>query len=188
MDIGVIIMTVSLLWLGSEIVLARVKRSLPTDERFDRSSLRVLWITIVTSVTMGVMLGFQRVGYFGGGSRIFPIVGIILIICGLLIRWIAIFSLKRQFTVDVAITKDHRIISEGIYRFVRHPAYAGSILSFFGLALSFANILSLAVVFPPICSAFLYRIRVEERALVDTFGDEYIRYCNSTKRLIPGIF
>jgi protein-S-isoprenylcysteine O-methyltransferase Ste14 len=188
MDLGIIMITVSIIWLGSEIMLARLKRSLPTDARFDKSSLRILWITIFISVNIGVLLGLQRVGYFGDESMMFPIVGIILVIGGLFIRWLAIFSLKRQFTVDVAITKDHRIVSEGIYRFVRHPAYAGSILSFFGLGLFFANILSLAMIFLPTCSAFLYRIRVEEKALIDTFGDEYVRYRNSTNRLIPGIY
>ncbi|MCX6143189.1 MAG: isoprenylcysteine carboxylmethyltransferase family protein [Ignavibacteriales bacterium] len=188
MDLGIIIIAVSAIWLGSEIVLSRVKRSLSTDARFDKSSLRILWMTIFISVNIGVVLSFQRVGYFGGGSPVFPIVGIVVIICGLLIRWIAIFSLRHQFTVDVAIMKDHRIVSEGIYRFVRHPAYAGSILSFLGLGLCFANVISIVVIFPPICAAFLYRIRVEEEALVDAFGDEYTRYCKSTKRLIPGVF
>jgi protein-S-isoprenylcysteine O-methyltransferase Ste14 len=183
-----IIILVSVFWLGSEIVLSRMKRSLSTDARSDKSSLRILWITIFFSVNVGVVLSFQRVGYFGGGSSAFPIVGLVAIVCGLLFRWIAIFSLKRQFTVDVAIREDHRIVSEGVYRFVRHPAYAGSLLSFLGLGLSFANVFSLVVIFPPICAAFLYRIRVEEKVLVDAFGDVYIRYCNSTKRLIPWIY
>ena len=150
MYLSIIIVIVSAFWLGSEIILSRLKRSLSTDARFDKSSLRILWITIFISVNIGVVLSFQRVGYFGGGSSVFPIVGILVIICGLLIRWIAIFSLKRQFTVDVAITKDHRIVSEGIYRFVRHPAYAGSIFSFLGLGLCFANVISLVVIVLPI--------------------------------------
>jgi protein-S-isoprenylcysteine O-methyltransferase Ste14 len=90
--------------------------------------------------------------------------------------------------VDVSITQDHRIIRKGIYRFVRHPAYAGSLLSFFGLGLCLANYFSILIIFLPICSAFLYRIHVEEKALIDNFGNEYINYCASTKRLIPGIF
>ncbi len=188
MDPGIIINIVSVLWLGSEIILSRVKRSLPTDARFDKSSLRILWVTIISSVTIGVMLGFQRVGYFGGGSNTFPIIGIVLIVSGLVLRWLAILSLKRQFTVDVAITENHRIVTKGIYGFIRHPSYAGSLLSFFGLGLSFANILCAVVIFLPICSAFLYRIRVEEKALIDAFGEEYIRYRVLTERLIPGIF
>jgi protein-S-isoprenylcysteine O-methyltransferase Ste14 len=188
MNLGIIMTIVSVLWVGSEIILARTKRSQPTDRRFDKASLRILWITIAITVNFGILLSFQRIGYFGNGSRIFPIAGLILIGCGLLVRWLAIFSLKHQFTVDVSITKDHRIIRKGIYRFVRHPAYAGSLLSFFGLGLFFANYLSMLIIFLPICSAFLYRIHVEEKALIDNFGDEYVNYCASTKRLIPGIY
>jgi len=188
MNLGIVIMTVSFVWFGSEVILARLKHSLPSDERFDKSSLRVLWITITASVTVGVFVGTQHIGSVGWGSSVFPIVGIVIIVVGLILRWVAILSLKRQFTVDVAITKDHRIVKEDIYRFVRHPAYAGSLLSFFGLGFCFANVVCLVVIFVPICAAFLFRIRVEERALSATFGVEYDRYARSTKRLIPGVF
>ena len=179
---------VSVLWLGSEIILARTKHSRSTDTRFDKSSLRVLWITIGVSVNLGVILGLQRMGYFGGGSLVFAHAGIVFIICGLLVRWIAIISLKHQFTVDVTIRKDHRIVSGGMYRIIRHPAYAGSLLSFLGLGLCFANYFSVLVIFLPICSAFLHRIHVEEKTLIGAFGDEYLNYCRTTKRLVPGIY
>ena len=188
MNLGMIMVSVSILWVGSEIILARTKHSQPTDARFDKSSLHVLWVAICIGVNVGVILSFQHIGYFGHGSPMFPIAGLILIVCGLLVRWFAIFSLKDQFTVDVSITKDHRIISKGVYRIVRHPAYAGSLLSFLGLGLFFANYLSILMIFVPICSAFLYRIHIEEKTLIATFGDEYLNYCRSTKRLIPGIW
>jgi protein-S-isoprenylcysteine O-methyltransferase Ste14 len=111
-----------------------------------------------------------------------------LIVAGLTIRWRAILTLKRQFTVDVSIRKDHRIVKTGIYRLIRHPAYAGSLLSFFGLGLFFTNYLSLIVIFLPICSAFLYRMTIEEKILVATFGEEYRDYYRTTKRLLPGVY
>jgi protein-S-isoprenylcysteine O-methyltransferase Ste14 len=187
MDSGRIMMIISVLWLGSEIILARTKRSQPADVRVDRSSLRILWMVIALSVTIGVIAGDLQVGRFGGGKWIFRVAGIALIVCGMLIRWIAILSLKHQFTVDVSIREGHRLIKEGIYRHVRHPAYAGSLASFLGLGLTFASYLSLLIIVLPIIVAFLYRIRVEEKVLLDTFGDEYRIYCESTKRVIPGI-
>jgi protein-S-isoprenylcysteine O-methyltransferase Ste14 len=188
LNLGTVLIVVSLLWLGSEIILTRIKRSQPTDAQLDKFSIRKLWITIFVSVNLGVLVGHQPIGFFEGVSRIFPIAGITLIICGLFIRWFAILSLKRQFTVDVSIRKDHRMIKEGIYRFIRHPAYAGSLLSFLGLGLYFSNYLSMLIIFVPICVAFLHRIRVEEEALIHAFGSEYLDYCASTKRFIPGIF
>lgn len=188
MNSGIIIITVSILWVGSEIILARTKRSQSTDVQCDRSSLRVLWITIAIAVNFGILLSFQHIGHVGNGLQVLPIAGLIFIVCGLLVRWLAIFSLKRQFTVDVSITEGHRIITKGVYRFVRHPAYAGSLLSFLGLALCFSNYLSMLIIFVPICIAFLYRIHIEEDALTNAFGSEYLDYCASTRRLIPGIF
>lgn len=188
MNSGIIIIVVSVFWLGSEIALARMRHSQQDDIQFDRSSLRVLWITIFASVNIGVLVGLQHVGYFGNGLRIFPLIGLMLVLCGLIIRWVAILTLKRQFTVDVAITKGHRIVNSGIYRYIRHPAYLGSLLSFSGLALFFANYLSICIIVVPICLAFLHRITLEEKTLVNAFGDEYTHYCASTKRLIPGVF
>jgi protein-S-isoprenylcysteine O-methyltransferase Ste14 len=179
---------VSFLWLGSEIALTRMKHSQPMDAQFDKFSIRRLWITIFVSVNLGVLLGLQRFGYFELGSRIFPIAGITLIVCGLFVRWFAVVSLKHQFTVDVSIRKNHRLIKGGIYRFVRHPAYAGSLLSFLGLGLYFSNYLSLLIIFVPICVAFLHRVRIEEEVLIHAFGSDYLDYCVSTKRFIPGIF
>ena len=187
-EFTVIIIVLSTFWLGSEIALSRLRRAQETDRRVDKFSLRILWIAILIGVNAGVLFGMQRAGNFGNGSVLFPSIGIALVVCGLVVRWSAIFSLKRQFTVDVAITKDHRIVREGVYRFIRHPAYAGSLLSFLGLGLFFSNYLSMLVIFIPICSAFLYRIHVEEKALISAFGDEYLDYCGSTKRLLPGIF
>ena len=53
MNLMIMIIAVSVLWLGSEIILSQVKRSLSTDEKFDKSSLRILWITIFISVNLG---------------------------------------------------------------------------------------------------------------------------------------
>jgi protein-S-isoprenylcysteine O-methyltransferase Ste14 len=183
-----IIIVIAFLWLSSEIFLARTRRSQPTDARLDRSSTRALWLTILPSVAIGVLLGIERVGEWEAGSRSLPIAGLSLIVGGLILRWVAIVSLKQHFTVDVSIRADHQIVDNGIYRFIRHPSYSGSLLSFLGLGLSFSNFLSVVIIFVPICVAFLYRIHLEEEALLQAFGSEYREYCQSTRRLLPGIF
>jgi protein-S-isoprenylcysteine O-methyltransferase Ste14 len=188
MSMATITTTLSVLWLLSEIILALLKRAKTIDTRRDKSSFKIIWIAIAISVSAGVFLGSQSLGHFGGDSMLFPLVGIALMICGIVVRWVAILTLKRQFTVDVAISAHHRLVKEGIYHYVRHPAYSGSLLSFLGLGLVFANYMSMITVFVPICAALLYRIHVEERALIDNFGEEYLTYRASTKRLIPYVF
>jgi protein-S-isoprenylcysteine O-methyltransferase Ste14 len=106
----------------------------------------------------------------------------------LVMRWLAILSLGRLFTVDVAIMQNHHVVRRGIYKWIRHPSYSGALLSFLGLGTAFSNYFSIAVIFVPICAAFLYRIQVEERALLAAFGDEYREYCATTRRLIPWLY
>lgn len=188
MNFGTAVIIVSIVWLASEIFLSRIKRSGTSDSQFDRSSMQIIWIVIAISVNAGVFFGLQQFGHFGAGAVVIQLSGIILIVCGLVIRWVAILTLKRQFTVDVAITEYHRLVTEGIYKYLRHPAYAGSLLSFLGLGLVFASYISIPVILLPIAGAFLYRIRVEEQVLVGNFGAAYLDYCSSTKRLIPFVF
>jgi protein-S-isoprenylcysteine O-methyltransferase Ste14 len=184
MSLGTIISFVSLLWFASEIVLARMLRAGSADSQRDAGSIRVIWVVILVSVPAGIVLGAQPYGRFGEA----PIAGIVLIVAGIIIRWVAILTLKRQFTVNVAIREGHRLVTHGIYRFARHPSYTGGLLSFLGLGVAFGSYISVVVIVVPIFAVFLYRIRIEERVLLDNFGAEYESYCASTKRLIPFVY
>jgi protein-S-isoprenylcysteine O-methyltransferase Ste14 len=186
---SVLFLPISIIWILSEIVLNIMKRSQKRRSRhLDRSSLTVLWVTIFISVTAGVSFGMSGIGLIRPGYIIISTAGIIMIILGLAIRWIAIFALNRYFTVDVAIEANHKIVETGPYRYVRHPAYAGSLLSFLGLGLAFSNWLSMLIIFIPILTAFLYRIKVEEQALSEAFSSAYFKFASKTRRLIPGIY
>jgi len=185
---AVLLIPLSVAWVVSEIILSRVKHSKSTDTKRDRASLVTLWITISVSISAGVIIGMQDTGRFLPRSALIATTGIALIVLGLVLRWVAILSLGRQFTVDVAITEGHQLVSTGVYRVLRHPSYTGSLLSFLGLGLAFSNYFSVAMIFVPICAAFRYRIHVEEKTLVATFGDEYLKYRTSTWGLVPGIW
>jgi protein-S-isoprenylcysteine O-methyltransferase Ste14 len=188
MTLDYYLMFLSGLWLGFEITVIGLKHSKSTDKKYDHSSLRIMWLAIALAIGGGITMGVEPGGRIAEDAAVLRVSGIVLIIFGILLRWAAIQSLKERFTVDVAITAGHRIVTYGIYGHIRHPAYAGSLLSFIGLGVYFANFYSLLIICLPILAAFLYRIKVEEAALRDTFGEEYVTYAHRTKRLIPGIF
>ncbi len=185
---NVIFDVVILLWIISEIALARLKRSGAEASEKDKFSLRVLWTSIVLGITAGVMLSIYHIGAMREENAGVVLIGFALIVIGLVIRWIAILTLWKYFTVDVAIAEDHKLVTFGLYRIVRHPSYTGSLLSFLGLGLVFSNWYSILVIVIPITAAFMYRIKIEESALAAFFGDSYREYSARTKRLIPGIF
>ena len=178
---------VSAIWVASEIGVAVVKRARSEGERRDRGSLVVLWILITLATVAGANLRFLRATRIAHADAAFW-TGIALIIAGVVLRAAAIATLRRYFTVDVAIREGHELVDRGIYGVIRHPAYTGSLLSFLGLGLAFGNWASVAVIMLVAGAAFAYRIAVEERALVAHFGERYRAYAARTKRLVPGIY
>ena len=114
-------------------------------------------------------------------------IALCILVGGMVVRWVAILSLGRMFTVDVAIQADHVLVQKGLYKFVRHPSYSGLLLEFAGLAVYFGTWVSMIVIVVPVTCAMLYRIRWEEVALRKTFGAQYAEYAAHTKSLIPGV-
>ena len=170
----------------SEVILSLAKRSQAKGVSKDANSLRVLWIAI----GVGVWLSIQARSRWP--QAMLPPwcfeAGVALFVFGILLRWYSIIHLGRFFTVDVAIAADHQVVDTGPYRFVRHPSYTGALLAFIGYGLVMRNWASLLLISGPIFFAFLYRINVEELALLGALGERYRAYSKKTKRLIPFVY
>lgn len=177
-------------WTASEVLLLLLTRARSgSGEVQDRGSLRILWPVIGASVTLATWRDGSVTPHnlFGGASWV-GMAGLVLFVIGLAVRWSAITTLGRFFSVNVAIRSDQTVQKRGLYRFVRHPSYSGVLLIFTAIGLCTRNWLDLAIMLLPTTAALLYRIRVEEAALHQAFGEEYGAYCRSTKRLIPGVY
>jgi protein-S-isoprenylcysteine O-methyltransferase Ste14 len=99
------------LWLGliyliSELLLTATRRSSSrTGTKQDRSTLRVLWLIIIASVAGGTYVASHWRAVDLPQGRIFASVGVVLFVAGLLLRWWAIITLGRFFTVDVTLKR-----------------------------------------------------------------------------------
>ena len=178
-----IIVLFSLLFAFSELLLMLLKHSKTgtSKTRNDRGSLVFLWIIITTGFTGGFFLA-RPVNQFWLGF------GAVLLIAGLIIRWVAVLQLGKSFTVDVAITDAAKLKTNGIYERIRHPAYLGILMIVTGFSSLMSSYFSFLVLVIPVLLAIIYRIRVEEKVLITEFGDSYLSYMAGTKRLIPGIY
>jgi protein-S-isoprenylcysteine O-methyltransferase Ste14 len=175
-------------WLLSEILLNRLLRSKSKyAKELDKNSLNLIWIAIIASMTFGIL---NAIYWFAPviHTNLFLYLGSALIITGMIIRFIAIRTLGKFFTVNLALHTDQSLIRAGIYKYIRHPSYTGSLLSFFGFGLSLNNWLSLIIIIVPILITFINRINIEERLLLEQFGLTYAEYKKKTKRLIPMIY
>jgi len=186
----ILVLIVSGLWILSEVGLALFRRSSKINQATQQKggSFRWLWLTIIPCTIIGGFWSVQPLGLIRFARQFIMGLGLILIVIGLALRWVSIYTLGRYFTTDVAIFKDHQIVRTGLYKSLRHPAYAGSLISFFGLGWALGNWVSFIIIFFPILFAFLHRISIEEKALVSSVGGEYAEYMKKTKRLIPKIY
>jgi len=184
----VIFIIVWSIWFISEIILNRFLRSgknLYSNQ--DKKTIRIIWVTIGIANSLGIIIAiFLRAPICN--SLIVPYAGLFVIILGMILRFISIWTLGGFFTVDVAIRDDHTIKKDGVYSVIRHPSYLGSIVSFIGFGISFNNWITLLVISIPFISAILYRINIEEKLLINQFNGEYLDYMKKTYRLIPWIY
>ena len=114
--------------------------------------------------------------------------GAVFVAAGVALRIWAIRALGRFFTCQVMTHSDQRVIAEGPYRFVRHPAYTALLISCLGVGIATAHPLSVVVVIVLPLVGLLRRIAVEEAALETSLGDDYVAFCRTRKRLIPGVW
>ncbi|MEQ8787944.1 MAG: isoprenylcysteine carboxylmethyltransferase family protein [Pirellulaceae bacterium] len=109
--------------------------------------------------------------------------GAALMLAGGLLRRSAIVALGPGFRTDFTPTRP--LVRSGVFRFVRHPSESGLLSVALGACLllsSGAALLLLATVLLPLS---LWRIRLEERRLLDAFGDDYLRYRRQVSGLLP---
>lgn len=114
--------------------------------------------------------------------------GAVITCVGLGVRVWSARTLGRFFTRRVRVAEDQIVVEGGPYRLVRHPAYSGFLLVGLGVGLALGNVVSLILLFVPTLVATIYRVSVEELALVDGLGQPYAAYMTRTKRFVPYVY
>lgn len=170
----------------------RLRRQIPkTDQRVTRAEYSALTVLFVGGLLLPAVhsltpwLDFANYRWSpavaaGAGS-----VGVAFLGATLYLFWRSHHDLGRNWSPSLEVGMGHRLITQGIYRTIRHPMYASQVLC------GIAQILLLQnwIAGPASLAAFLpfYYLRVpqEERMMLDHFGEEYRAYCARTGRILP---
>jgi protein-S-isoprenylcysteine O-methyltransferase Ste14 len=175
-------------YLAFEIYLLTARRGRASGTSEDRGTLFWIWILIAGSCLFGFLVApkFSLLQW----PRVLWIVLVAdgLIVTGFVLRLWAILHLGKLFTVNVSIQREHRVVQDGPYRLVRHPAYSAGMIAMTGVACLTLNWLGFIAIFGGCLAAYMIRISVEEHVLINNLGDDYRRYAARTKRLIPWIY
>jgi protein-S-isoprenylcysteine O-methyltransferase Ste14 len=145
------------------------------------SMMLISWI-IGKNLPEGVLWGhtlFHQVGYLGMYINIaFAVIALIIIANG----WYNIYH--KYWSKE---TGKGRVVSTGIYKYIRHPQYTGFMLLTTGMLIEWATLPMLLMW--PFMAVMYYRLaKREERDMTEEFGEEYVMYMKRTKRFIPFVF
>jgi protein-S-isoprenylcysteine O-methyltransferase len=178
----------SLIWGASECGLALTRRAKSDAISKDRHSRALIWIVYTLSIWFGMFAMFAVRAWALPRPEMFRLLGLCVFVSGQAFRWYSIIYLGRFFTANVAIADDHRLIDSGPYRLIRHPSYTGNLMAVMGFGPTMVNMASLLILVVPTFAVHFWRMRIEEAALIEAFGEQYRSYIRRTKRLIPFVY
>lgn len=169
----------------------RRSRKTPTAQRHERVRERVLMAISFTG-----LFAVPAIYSFTGAPRfadhpfrpVLAWLGVLVLVSALLLFFHTHRRLGRFWSVTLEIRQNHGLVTDGIYRFVRHPMYSAYFLWALSQALLLPNWIAGPAGLVGFGTLFAFRVRREERMMLAAFGDAYAEYAARTKRIIPGVF
>lgn len=182
---GLLVVTAAL-WLVAELRQSAQQR--PEGRRSDEGSRMAIGIGSLAGVLAAVAASHAAPGATIGSRASSASIGLVVLWCGIGLRLWSFRTLGRYFTFTVQTSADQPVITEGPYRVVRHPGYAAVLVAMIGVGLIIGNWVSLVALTVCVAAGIVYRIRVEERALLRDIGEPYRAYAATHKRLVPFVW
>jgi len=156
----------------------------PVRKKATEPLVAMLSLFLFGIMVIPILVGYARLGVLPS-YLFYP--GLVIMIVGFAIYYWAVLTLGPFCSGFLRVIPDHKVIRNGPYRLVRHPVYAGEILSFIGLGLALQSWVALLIILVTASVFYSNRIRIEEKFLTAELGDDYVQYMKSVKRIIPRI-
>lgn len=184
---GIVILIVTLVWGAME--TAQFSQGLEARKGAAKVTRRY-WRLAACTCLIGVNVALY------GAPRILPAAairpapvsfaaGLVVLLAGQTLRGWSFKTLGDYFTFTVMVSTDQPVVTAGPYRLLRHPSYSGLLLACAGVGLMAANWAGLIAVIMLPLALILWRIQIEEQALMATIGDRHRSYSSGHKRLVP---
>jgi protein-S-isoprenylcysteine O-methyltransferase Ste14 len=179
-----LILASTAIWLTQPLIKKEESRAHAAQDRYSV-------LLIIATTLLSVMISITDFAYLFKGYGPMPaadVAGILLMVTGIVFRAAAVRSLDRFFTPTIQIQDGHRLITRWPYNILRHPSYAGAWLAVLGSAVLLHSLVGVITCLVLMGIAYNTRIRLEENALENHFGNAYREYKRNTKKMIPYIW
>jgi protein-S-isoprenylcysteine O-methyltransferase Ste14 len=163
------------------------KANLITLSKKDRLENFLVGLVFLGMMVIPLVYIFTDVLSFANYTLSFPIhvLGLILIFPTLWLFYRSHKDLGRNWSVSLEIREGHELVQNGIYKYVRHPMYSAIWLWSILQALLLNNFIAGLSGILGFGALYLFRVKKEEKMMLNKFGDRYQKYMKRTKRIIP---
>lgn len=155
----------------------------------DAGSMRVIVLGMWLAFLLSFPLAVVRAWRFPPSMEVPAFwTGMLLLAAGSLLRRHCWRMLGASFTGDVRARADQEVVTRGAYRYLRHPSYSAGILMNLGIGIALGSWASALLLGVASVAVYVYRMRVEERALLAAIGEPYAEFLRTRKRLVPFVY
>jgi len=168
------------------VFIRRARRQQKTDKGDARDRLLIAPVGIAQIVLPLVFVWTPGLAF---ANRAQPpacaALGIVTMAAGLWLFWRSHVDLGDSWSVTLELNANHRLVTRGVYRFVRHPMYTSFFVSGFGQALLLANWVAGLSALVAVALLVAVRLPNEEKMMIAQFGDEYRDYMRRAGCIVP---
>ena len=164
----------------------RVKVASSFKTRQERALMTMAWVGFLAPL-IWIVAPFLAFADFT--LRLEPLAaGVVCLIVSLWLFHKSHVDLGTNWSPTLQVRETHSLVTNGIYRHVRHPMYTSLLLYALGQMLVVPNWLAGPSYLIVMVTLVALRVPAEERMMLDTFHDEYAAYMKRTKRLVPRVW
>lgn len=170
----------------------RRRRRVPkTEQHISRTErtlftvLTVLGFFLPLAYTLTPWLDFADFGWPPEVRTAAGVIGALFLAAALLVFWRAHRDLGVNWSPSLELVTEHRLVTEGIYRTIRHPMYTSQLLWGIAQVLLLPNWIAGPGGLVTFVLLYLFRVPPEERMMLEHFGDAYRAYAGRTGRILP---
>jgi protein-S-isoprenylcysteine O-methyltransferase Ste14 len=187
----VFVVVMSCWFAFAAIFIFRKKPPSAPDQKRDRASitgvaLQGLAYAIVWSIHRQffspIVIGAEWVELLTAAIAMAAAIGSVILIMA------AVKTLGKEWGITARMVEDHKLATKGPYACVRHPIYTGMLGMLIATGLAISHWIALVAAIVIFGIGTLIRVRIEERLLRETFGQQFEEYAREVPAVIPGIF
>ena len=179
--------TIFLFIIGAIVVQRAIESYLPNWKKAKGLKM-AKWTWISFSVTYPLLIFGSVAEYFLIPRKInlwISVIGMVVVGLRIWLKWWAMLTLGEYWSVHIEIRESHKLIKDGPYRYLRHPAYFSNLIEYLGVTLianAYYTLIGVLLIYVPLN---LVRLHLEERELIRKFGEEYEDYRKNVPALLP---